>query len=80
VATTLIVVGERTGEINVQSRPVGRVVTPVSQHYTVKPGDSLSKIAAIHGITGGWQSIYSKNKTVIGKNPNLIHPGQRLVL
>jgi LysM repeat protein len=57
-----------------------RVVTPVSQHYTVKPGDSLSKIAAIHGITGGWQSIYSKNKTVIGKNPNLIHPGQRLVL
>ncbi|MFH9085508.1 transglycosylase family protein [Streptomyces sp. NPDC017673] len=46
--------------------------------YTVRRGDTLSTIAARHGTT--WQRIYAANKAVIGDDPNLIVPGQRLAL
>ena len=48
--------------------------------YVVQPGDCLSKIAAEHSTT--WQAIYAipANRAVIGNNPSLIRPGQRLVL
>lgn len=46
--------------------------------YTVKQGDNLSKIAKMYNTT--WQKIYAKNKNTIGSNPNLIRPGQRLVI
>ncbi|MCI3275542.1 LysM peptidoglycan-binding domain-containing protein [Streptomyces cylindrosporus] len=44
--------------------------------YTVREGDTLSKIAARHGTT--WQRIYAANKAVIGGDPDLIVPGQQL--
>jgi len=44
--------------------------------YTVRPGDTLSKVAARHGTT--WQRLYTTNKAVIGGDPDLIVPGQRL--
>ncbi len=44
--------------------------------YTVKAGDSLSKIGKRYGKS--WQDIYELNKDVIGGNPDLIHPGQEL--
>ncbi|MGW3288926.1 LysM peptidoglycan-binding domain-containing protein [Streptomyces sp. NPDC001002] len=44
--------------------------------YTVRQGDTLSKIAARHGTT--WQRLYAANKAVIGADPDLIVPGQRL--
>lgn len=44
--------------------------------YTVKKGDNLSKIAKKYNTT--WQKIYNDNKSVIGKNPNLIYPNQKL--
>jgi hypothetical protein len=46
--------------------------------YTVREGDTLSLIAARQGTT--WQRIYAANKKVIGDDPNLIVPGQRLAL
>ncbi|WP_369388360.1 transglycosylase family protein [Streptomyces sp. CG1] len=46
--------------------------------YTVREGDTLSAIAARHGTT--WQRIYAANKKVVGDDPNLIVPGQRLAL
>ena len=46
--------------------------------YTVREGDTLSGIAARHGTT--WQRLYAANKTVIGGDPDLIVPGQQLVL
>ncbi|MFE8945799.1 transglycosylase family protein [Streptomyces sp. NPDC007856] len=46
--------------------------------YTVREGDTLSAIAERHGTT--WQRIYAANKKVIGDDPNLIVPGQRLAL
>ena len=49
---------------------------PVTQ--IVEPGDSLSKIASQHGIT--WQEIYEVNQDTIGDNPDLIHPGQELII
>ena len=42
--------------------------------YVVKKGDTLSSIAKKYGIS--WQNLYEKNKTIIGKNPNKIYPGQ----
>ncbi|WP_406305874.1 transglycosylase family protein [Streptomyces sp. NBC_00885] len=46
--------------------------------YTVRRGDTLSGIAASHGTD--WRSLYAANKAVIGGDPNLIVPGQKLAL
>ncbi|MEV7149365.1 transglycosylase family protein [Streptomyces sp. NPDC093084] len=46
--------------------------------YTVREGDTLSRIAERHGTT--WQRLYAANEDVIGGDPNLIVPGQRLAL
>lgn len=54
-----------------------------SSTYTVKKGDCLSKIAAMPSIYGDgskWPTIYNANKKLIGKNSNLIYPGQKLVI
>ena len=57
--------------------------------YTVKKGDSLSKIAKkeygpklvkVYGSGRLVQTIYEVNKQVIGKNKNLIYPGQKLLI
>jgi resuscitation-promoting factor RpfA len=45
--------------------------------YTVKAGDSLSKIASTLKVKGGWNALYEKNKQFIG-DPNLIVPGQKI--
>ena len=46
--------------------------------YIIKKGDSLSKIAPQFGVK--WQEIYQANKGIIGANPNLIRPGQKLII
>lgn len=46
--------------------------------YTVRRGDTLSGIASAHGID--WRDLFAANKAVIGGDPNLIVPGQRLAL
>lgn len=52
-----------------------------STTYTVVKGDNLSKIAKnLTGSSANWQAIYNQNKGVIGDNPNLIYPGQELVI
>jgi nucleoid-associated protein YgaU len=48
--------------------------------YTVKSGDSLSKIAKhVYGDADKWHAIYEANKDKI-KNPDLIYPGEVLTL
>ena len=48
--------------------------------YTVKSGDSLSKIAkSIYGDASKWHRIYEANRDKI-KNPDLIHPGQEFTI
>ncbi|AWW40353.1 transglycosylase [Streptomyces sp. AS58] len=46
--------------------------------HTVRRGDTLSTIAERHGTT--WQRLYAANRSVIGGDPDLIVPGQRLAL
>jgi nucleoid-associated protein YgaU len=46
--------------------------------YTVREGDTLSLVAARHGTT--WRQLYAANRAVIGEDPDLIVPGQRLDL
>jgi hypothetical protein len=43
--------------------------------WTVRPGDSLTAIAAALGVPGGWQALYAANRNAIGPNPNVIRPG-----
>ena len=48
--------------------------------YVVRPGDSLSAIAAKTNVRGGWRALYRANRTLIGKNPDLIQIGMHLHL
>ncbi|MFI5754048.1 transglycosylase SLT domain-containing protein [Streptomyces sp. NPDC051569] len=48
-------------------------------HLVVR-GDSLSKIAEAHALSGGWKKLYQDNRRAVGGNPSLIHPGLTLVL
>jgi LysM repeat protein len=49
-------------------------------YHVVKPGDSLSKIAkSAYDNAGDYMRIFEANKDIL-KNPDLIHPGQRLKL
>jgi hypothetical protein len=49
--------------------------------YLVRPGDSLSRIAlAQYGDGNAWPRIYEANRQTIGGDPNLIRPGQKLVI
>ena len=50
------------------------------ESYTVARGDSLSGIATAERVQGGWQRLYAANRTVVGADPDLILPGQRLSL
>ncbi|MFE7705576.1 transglycosylase family protein [Streptomyces sp. NPDC057486] len=60
-------------------------VTPTTvpgkrESYTVARGDSLSVIASTEHVRGGWRHLYAANRTVVGDDPDLIFPGQRLTL
>ncbi len=47
--------------------------------YTVKPGDTLSRIARAHHVAGGWHKLFDLNKKAV-KSADLIFPGERLHL
>ncbi|MFJ8934273.1 peptidoglycan DD-metalloendopeptidase family protein [Streptomyces sp. NPDC102365] len=48
--------------------------------YAVRSGDSLSKIADTQDVSGGWKKLYADNRSSIGGDPSLIHPGLKLAL
>jgi hypothetical protein len=70
-----------SNKVTTQSKPKRPSTKETPKTYTVKKGDSLWKIAKnVYGDGSKWRQIYDANKKVIGKNPNLIYPGQRLVI
>ncbi|HZG85078.1 bifunctional 2',3'-cyclic-nucleotide 2'-phosphodiesterase/3'-nucleotidase [Paenibacillus sp.] len=69
------IVQSSTGD-TAPSAPKPETVEPAQQSiYIVKPGDNLSKIAKLYGVT--WQQLAKHNKL---KNPNLIYPNQRIAI
>lgn len=48
--------------------------------YTVREGDTLSGVARWAAVPGGWQRLYEANRAVVGPDPDVIRPGQRLAL
>jgi len=52
---------------------------PTGGTYTVRPGDTLAKIAAAQGVDGGWRALWALNRDTV-RNPNVIRVGQTLAL
>jgi LysM repeat protein len=48
--------------------------------WTVRPGDTLSGIAAVLAVPGGWPALYAANRQAIGPNPDAIRPGTVLTV
>jgi nucleoid-associated protein YgaU len=66
--------------IVVKNPPVVAPSEPEKQFYTVKKGDYLSKIAKeVYGNANKYNVIFEANKPML-KDPNLIYPGQVLVI
>lgn len=64
----------------VKHPPVVTPPPPEKQFYTVKKGDYLSKIAKeVYGNANKYNVIFEANKPML-KDPNLIYPGQVLVI
>jgi nucleoid-associated protein YgaU len=58
--------------------PVGTSKASVVRTYTVKPGDTLSKIAKqFYGNANDYMRIFNANKDQL-KDPNLVQVGQEL--
>jgi nucleoid-associated protein YgaU len=50
------------------------------RHYTVKPGDTLSKISRdFYGDANQYTKIFNANRNIL-RDPNTINPGQDLVI
>jgi LysM repeat protein len=57
-----------------------QVASPVTQSYTVQPGDTLFGIASqFYGDGNDWPTVFNQNTSVVS-NPNLIYPGQQLAI
>ncbi|MER7051622.1 transglycosylase family protein [Streptomyces sp. NPDC000351] len=62
------------------SRGEGQAREVVDGAYTVRSGDSLWGIADSLELDGGWRSLYTGNKEVVGADPDHILPGQTLTV
>jgi ABC-type amino acid transport substrate-binding protein len=47
--------------------------------YTVKAGDTLSRIAKAAGVSNGYQGVYANNRDILS-NPNVIEIGMKLTM
>ncbi len=69
-------------QAQVQQSERASSVTPVERSaktVTVKPGDTLAKLAKAHGVEGGWKALHAANADTV-TNANLIFVGQALHL
>ncbi|SCG36955.1 transglycosylase family protein [Micromonospora humi] len=70
----------RSGGDKAGSNGRERRAAPATGVYLVRPGDTLSEIATAKRVTGGWRALHARNRAVVGADPSLIFPGQRLSL
>ena len=57
-----------------------KTTRPAAQEYTVKAGDTLTKLAErFYNSMSKWEKIYEANKDSL-KNPNYIYIGQKLMI
>jgi len=82
----IVTAGNVNGISKVDDRMTVKIPEPVAppapekQFYTVKKGDYLSKIAKeVYGNANKYNIIFEANKPML-KDPNLIYPGQVLVI
>ena len=74
----ILAVGNTEGVAKVDDQLVVEAPEPEASYYTVKRGDSLSKIAkAEYGDPMKYPIIFEANKPML-KDPDLIYPGQVL--
>ena len=73
---------KRMGNMDKPERDVsGLAGAKIKAEHVVEEGETLSGIAEKYygsGSKDNWMKIYDHNKQVIGDNPNVIKPGQRL--
>jgi nucleoid-associated protein YgaU len=48
--------------------------------HVVKPGETLSSIARLYQVKGGWQALYKANKQMVGPRPDRLNPGTLLLI
>jgi nucleoid-associated protein YgaU len=52
--------------------------------YTIQPGDVIKGLLGIaerlYGDSRQWIGLYEANRLIIGINPNIIQPGQQLIV
>ncbi|MDJ0341318.1 transglycosylase family protein [Streptomyces sp. H10-C2] len=73
---------DRSAKRTAPAKTEAKKAAPVQQgngEYKVVKGDSLSKIARAHHVSGGWANLYKLNKSVV-HDADLIYPGQQLHL
>ncbi|GAA5025287.1 M23 family metallopeptidase [Streptomyces siamensis] len=78
-ATPAATVAQKAGKA-VTAAPVAAKKVAGTKTYRVKTGDYLSKIADQQSVRGGWKKLYSDNRSAIGGDPALIHPGLKLTI
>ncbi|MFJ6608761.1 transglycosylase SLT domain-containing protein [Streptomyces sp. NPDC091289] len=62
------------------SAQVNSAAKAAPAQHSVVAGETLSKIAREHSVSGGWEKLYEGNRKIVGENPDLIHPGIKLTL
>jgi len=76
---SLAALGSRVDRLEAEFGALRPAPSPAARTYTVQPGDTLSQIAARLGVAD-WRRLYETNRGVIGADPNLIRPGQVLII
>ena len=78
---TLIASGKPRASVEPKRETNNSPAPSSAQSYTVKSGDCLCAIARrFYGDDKRYIDIYNANKSIIGGNPNLIMPGQKLTI
>jgi LysM repeat protein len=73
--------GTNTGQARTDAVVVrAQASAQATRRYTVQRGDTLSSIAQrFYGSSGDWNRLYAANRSVL-RNPDMIFPGQVLVI